>query len=212
MMIWTVWAPVIMLVVVMLAVVLPALIFGWRYVRLPRLLVAAGVTAIVQFAVLLYCTGFGWGWPDASETDLMIGRILLGASFGISGALFAWILTRRASSKIFAVLVLSNVALVMPGTIADEILYPVVGLVLFSGLCFWFRGTENPIEAETRDGKESRRSESASKYDVATCDAVQELSATAGVRSAKQSNDWRNGHCANNPPDQNENQPPTRPN
>lgn len=145
------WGPLTVLALVMLAIVLPLLIFGWRYVRLPRLLLAVVVTAIFQFAVLFACSGFGWGWPDPSQSALLLGRISLGVSMGISGSLFAWILSRRFNFKISTVLVLGIVAIMIPDAVRSvDIQFPLAGLALFSSLCFWFR--ERRVEGPDREG------------------------------------------------------------
>lgn len=145
------WGPLTILALVMLAIVLPLLIFGWRYVRLPRLLLAVVVTAIFQFVVLFACSGFGWGWPDPSRSALLLGRISIGVSMGLSGSLFAWILSRRFSFKISTVLILGIVATMIPDAVRSvDIQFPLAGLALFSGLCFWFRRKESPRVNQSR--------------------------------------------------------------
>lgn len=146
------WGPLDILFFVILALVLPLPILGWEPAKLPRLLIALIVTAIFQFAVLFVAFGFGWGWGDPSPGALLVGRMSIGASMGIAASLFSWVLTRRFRAKIASGTILLDIAILVPDTNwFSEVQWPLSILIVYSGVCLWFREEHHKCRGDIHD-------------------------------------------------------------
>src|SRR5689334_9421601 len=79
--------------------------------RVFRLLLATSLSLVVSYAAAFVVSGFGWGWPDASERFLLVLRICFGVSIGGATALFGGITWSTFSWRLGLMLVVANVAI-----------------------------------------------------------------------------------------------------
>lgn len=105
-----------------------------------RLLLAIVVTGCLQYLAFFILSGFGWGWPAATERVLFFGRLGVGATVGAVTALFAVFLSNRWRLSIALGMIVLQAIIFAP----DPNRYITLELVLSAavmalGLFLWYR-------------------------------------------------------------------------
>src|SRR5689334_11489889 len=109
-------------------------------VKWKRLILAIGVTGILQYAAFFILTGFGWGWPAPSDRALLFVRLGLGMTIGTATTIFASILSGRWRTTIALMIIALSIFIFAPDPtrfLGLELLFS--ALVMVGGSFLWYR-------------------------------------------------------------------------